>query len=77
MAGGSTIPANKPNGIFAAFFGDGTSCIRCLVDKQDWFEALRSADKAKWALSAQSGTILDGHGFSGNTIKNGCYRGWE
>ena len=77
MAGGSTIPANKPNGIFTAYFGDGTSCIRALIDKQDWAEGLKSSDKAKWAMSAQSGTVFDGPGFIGNTIKNGCYRGWE
>lgn len=66
----------RPNGTFTAFFGDASSCIRYLLDKQDWAEGLKTADKAKWAMSAQSGTVIDGPGFPGYTFKNGCYRGW-
>jgi hypothetical protein len=48
-----------------------------MIDKLDWSEAQQRSDKALWAMSAQSGTVFDGPGFPGNTIKNGCYRGWE
>jgi hypothetical protein len=77
MAGGSTIPANKPNGVLTVFYGNGASCIKCLLDKTDWADAMKRPDKAMWALSAQSGTVIDGAGFPGNTFMYGCYRGYE
>jgi hypothetical protein len=76
MAGGSTIPANKPNGVLTVFYGDGTSCQEFIMDKQDYAEALKSTEKAKFALSAQSGTVFDMRD-SLKTCKNGCYRGYE
>ena len=78
----SSLPPSleaRPNGAFTAFYdasGIGTSCVRSLMDKQDWSEAQRGPDRAKWAMSAQSGTVFDGAGFPGLTFKNGCYRGW-
>ena len=78
MPGNPTVaPQNKPNGTFNAFYGTGASCIRLIIDKADWNEAMRRSDANLWAMSAQSGTVFDGPGFIGNTIKNGCYRGWE
>lgn len=77
MAGGSTVPANRPNGVFSAFYGNGTSCQQYLLDKQDWAEAMKRPDKALWAMSAQSGTIVPGPGTPGWTFKNGCYLGYE
>lgn len=77
MAGGTTTPMNKPNGVVTVYYGNATSCVKHLLDKQDWNEAQQKPDKALWSTSAQSGTVIDGHGFSGNSFKNGCYRGWE
>lgn len=68
---------NKPNGVVTVYYGTAASCTKQLLDLQDWNEAQKKSDKVLWATSAQSGTVLDGNGFIGNTIKNGCYRGWE
>lgn len=78
MPGSATQqPMNKPNGVFTAYYGTGASCVKHILDKLDWFEAIKRSDANLWAMSAQSGTVFDGSGFIGNTIKNGCYRGWE
>jgi len=80
MSGGSAIPANRPNGVFTAYYGDASSCMRVLIDKQDWaFAKIKTpaVESAKWAMAPQSGTVIDGPGFPGNTVQNGCYRGWE
>lgn len=81
MANGLHAPLpptlNKPNGTIVAYYGTGASCIRALLDFSDWTDAMRRPDANLWAMSAQSGTVFDGPGFPGNTIKNGCYRGFE
>ncbi len=77
MAGGIIVPMNKPNGTVVVYFGNATSTTKHTLDKNDWSEAQKRPDAALWALSPQSGTVVDGQGFLGNTIKNGCYRGWE
>jgi hypothetical protein len=43
----------------AAFYGDTTSCTKFLMSPADFAEAKRAPDSAKWALSAQSGTLID------------------
>lgn len=75
MAGGSTFPYNKPNGVVTVYYGDASQCIKHLLDIQDWKHAQTRPDAAKWSTSAQSGTVLLGAGF--DCVKNGCYRGWE
>jgi hypothetical protein len=77
MSGGSTVPANRPNGVFTAYYGTGASCIRFLIDKTDWADSQKRSDKNLWAMSPQSGTVFDGPGFPGWTSKNGCITGWE
>ena len=42
-----------------AYYGDATSCKKFLLHPHDWAAAQKKPDKAKWALSAQSGTVLD------------------
>ena len=68
------MPANKPNGTVTVFYGDATSCEKHLLDKHDYAFALSRPDAAKWATSAQSGTVVDR---TKDTFKNGCYRGYE
>lgn len=74
MAGGSTVPGNKPNGVVTVFYGTAATCIKHSLDKQDYAEALKRSDAALWATSAQSGTVVDN---TSATVKNGCYRGYE
>jgi hypothetical protein len=42
-----------------AYYGDSNSCIKVKMHPIDWVAAQRSPDKSKWALSAQSGTVVD------------------
>lgn len=76
MAAGPPSFEGRPNGTFQAFYGNASSCIRSMMDKQDWSEAQKRPDAPLWAMSAQSGTVIDGPGFPGYTFKNGCIRGW-
>lgn len=65
-----------PNGQIVAFYGTAASCEKCNIDALDYKQATGpgalAAEAAKWALSAQSGTVID------RTLRifNGCYRGW-
>jgi hypothetical protein len=69
-------PANKPNGTIVAYYGNATSCIKHLLDVQDYRYATARPDAALWATSPQSGTIVDLTNPAA-TFKNGCYRGYE
>jgi hypothetical protein len=57
-----------------AYFGDSNSCQRHKLYAIDWLAVQSGPDKAKWAASAQSGTILDrtrsqyANGSAGNTL---------
>jgi hypothetical protein len=42
-----------------AFYGTAASCTKYRLHPQDWKEAQLRPDAAKWALSAQSGTVID------------------
>lgn len=76
MSAGPPSQEGKPNGVFTAYYGTGVSCVRHLLDKQDWAEAMKRSDANLWAMSPQSGTVIDGPGFPGYTFKNGCIKGW-
>ncbi len=41
-----------------AFYGDATSCTKYSLDTIDYQDAITRPDKARWSLSAQSGTII-------------------
>jgi hypothetical protein len=42
-----------------AYYGTASSCQKFLLHPVDWAAAKRAPDAAMWALSAQSGTIID------------------
>jgi hypothetical protein len=42
-----------------AYYGDATSCRKHKLHPMDWKAAQKAPDAAKWALSAQSGTVVD------------------
>jgi|GEM_PF-5108328 len=52
-----------PNGKVVAFYGTAASCEKCVLDQMDYNAATGPlavpAEAAKWALSPQSGTIID------------------
>ena len=48
-----------PNGRVTAFYGNATSCKKQILDQADYNFALTRADGGLWALSPQSGTVLD------------------
>jgi hypothetical protein len=52
-----TMIHEQPNQV--AFYGDSNSCIKVKLHPIDWAEAQRRPDASKWALSAQSGTVVD------------------
>jgi hypothetical protein len=52
-----TIPQDAPSVI--AFYGNAASCQKYLLFPTDWAAAMQAPDASKWALSAQSGTVVD------------------
>ena len=51
-----------PNGIVIAYYGTAVSCRKQMLDANDYKAALAgpAVEAAKWALSPQSGTVIDG-----------------
>lgn len=52
-----------PNGRVVAFWGTATSCKKQVMDGLDWIAAQKTPNGPNgetWALSAQSGTVIDG-----------------
>jgi hypothetical protein len=42
-----------------AYYGTSARCTKFLLSPTDWADAQQAPDAAMWALSAQSGTIVD------------------
>jgi hypothetical protein len=41
------------------YYGTAASCVKYRLHPQDWQAAKQAPDAALWALSAQSGTVVD------------------
>lgn len=52
-------PNIYPNGAVTVFFGNATSCVKQLLDRQDYQAAKNGPSGASYALSAQSAVIFD------------------
>jgi hypothetical protein len=75
----ATVSGLAPGNNAVTMTDGGTTSVKVLMDRQDWYFATLktpAAEAAKWSMSP-SGAVSDGPGFPGATFKNGCYRGYE